>query len=92
MLETGKLQIANGIPFAPALLEELLEFRGGQSPKGNEWSEGPQDDLVLATALAAWRARRHEELTKPNGRTGFKNTDLGLHGKQPSGWGKTRLF
>ena len=91
MLETGALQIANGLPFSTALLEELLEFRGGQSPKGNEWSEGPQDDLVLATALAVWRARRHEP---PKNNTGFKNKDIGIHGASttPSGWGKTRLF
>ena len=92
MLETGALQIANGLPFSTALLEELLEFRGGQSPKGNEWSEGPQDDLVLATALAVWRARRHEP---PGGnKTGFRNKDIGIYGASttPSGWGKTRLF
>ena len=92
MLETGALQIANGLPFSNALLEELLEFRGGQSPKGNEWSEGPQDDLVLATALAAWRARRHEPPGSKN--AGFKNKDIGIYavGTTPSGWGTTRLF
>ena len=92
MLETGSLKIAAGLPFANALLEELLEFRGSTTAKGNEICEGPQDDLVLAVALAVWRARKHET-PKPN-KTGFRNTDIGLHGKPatPSGWGKTRLF
>jgi len=89
MLETGDLQIAAGLHFGNALLEELLEFRCNPTAKGNETYEGPQDDLVLAVALAVWRARKHE-LPKAN-QTGFQNKDLGLHAK-PSGWGKTRLF
>ena len=91
MLETGKLQVSNKLAYTTAFLEELLEFRGITTPKGNETSEGPQDDLVIAAALAVWRARQHEQ-TKSN--TGFQNKDLGLHGKSPvkSGWGKTRLF
>ena len=92
MLETGSLQVAAGLQFANALLEELLEFRATASAKGNEIYEGPHDDLVLAVALAVWRARKHE---LPQASTsGFQNKDLGLHGKpqQLSGWGKVRLF
>ena len=91
MLETGKLQISNKLAYTSALLEELLEFRGTTTPRGNEISEGPQDDLVIAAALAVWRARQHEQ-TKP--KVGFQNKDLGLHGATPSrsGWGKVRLF
>ena len=92
MLETGKLQISNKLAHTTALLEELLEFRGTTTPRGNETSEGPQDDLVIAAALAVWRARQNEPLIESN--IGFQNKDLGLHAKTParSGWGKVRLF
>jgi hypothetical protein len=91
MLETGQLQISNQLAHTKAFLEELLEFRGKTTSTGNEIAEGPQDDLVIAAALAVWRARQSHQ-TKST--VGFQNTDLGLHGKPktPSVWGKVRLF
>lgn len=62
MYETDGLLMADDLDFADALLEELegMEVRPGE--KGREkfgaWREGTHDDLVLAVALAVWRAKK----------------------------------
>jgi hypothetical protein len=57
VLQTERLKIAVALPEAKTLTEELLTFQMRQTPATAvdvPWREGPQDDLVLATALAVW--------------------------------------
>jgi hypothetical protein len=56
-LHTGELKIAETIPDADALREELRDFRRHVSTAGRftfEARTGRHDDLVLAVALALW--------------------------------------
>jgi hypothetical protein len=59
LLQTRRLQLSRALPDAPLLVQELENFRVKVSARPAEegpesWREGPQDDLVLAVALAAW--------------------------------------
>jgi hypothetical protein len=59
LLQSGRLKIAEGLPEAQTLKKELLNFRQKIDPRTahdsyEHWREGDHDDLVLATALAAW--------------------------------------
>jgi hypothetical protein len=60
LLQNGRLRIANEIPDASALVEELLSYRVTISDAGHDsygpWREQAHDDLVLALAIAAWTA------------------------------------
>ncbi len=60
MLETGRLKVARGLEEAGTLVKELQGLRVKMSEAGREsfgaWREGEHDDLVLAVALAGWRA------------------------------------
>lgn len=72
LLEQQRLQIPTTLPHAETLAAELRNFkydftpsgkmRFGAGPSGGEdvlWrGDGSHDDLVLATALAAWHAER----------------------------------
>src|SRR5262249_53736892 len=62
LLEQRRLRIAKGLPDAPILGRELLNFRVTITPSMNEtfgaWREHEHDDLVLAVALASWLAER----------------------------------
>ena len=62
MLDSGQLQIARGLPEAAVLLRELMGMRGRMSATGHRsygsGNEEPHDDLVVAVALACWRARQ----------------------------------
>lgn len=49
LFDEGKVQIARRLPMAEALVRELTGLK-----------EGSRDDLVLATALAWWWARKSE--------------------------------
>lgn len=58
-LQTGRLKIADGLPLAPVLVGELLNFRVKIDPQTAHdsyaaWREGAHDDLVLSAALALW--------------------------------------
>jgi hypothetical protein len=58
-LQTRRLLIAERLPLAGVLRKELLNFRVKIDPKTahdsySHWREGDHDDLVLATACAAW--------------------------------------
>lgn len=65
LLQSARLQIASDLELAETLVEELSSFRVkisaagrdsyGAGPK-TDWRAGVHDDLVLATALAAWFA------------------------------------
>jgi hypothetical protein len=58
LLQTRRLQVARMLSDANLLLQELENFRVKAVALPSEsptlWREGPQDDLVLAVALAAW--------------------------------------
>jgi hypothetical protein len=65
LLQQGRLKIASQLEHAETLRRELMNFRvkvnvttGHDSYEA--WREGDHDDLVLAAALAAWRATRIE--------------------------------
>jgi Terminase RNaseH-like domain len=59
LLHSGRLKIQKNLPDAPALVAELQDFRGVVSDTGY-WKfgarSGKHDDLVLAVAIALWRA------------------------------------
>jgi hypothetical protein len=58
LLHAGHLRILKKLPEAKLLVRELEEFRVDYSPTGQltfNARSGQHDDLVLATAIAAWR-------------------------------------
>jgi len=59
LLHEGRLKIAKELADAPALVEELGNFRATVTESGR-WTygarSGAHDDLVLALAIALWRA------------------------------------
>ena len=61
LLHDGRLQIQKDLPEAPVLKMELEDFRASVTDSGR-WTfgarSGAHDDLVLALALALWRAAR----------------------------------
>jgi hypothetical protein len=61
LLHDGRLQIQKDLPEAPILKLELEDFRATVTDSGR-WTfgarSGAHDDLVLALALALWRASR----------------------------------
>ncbi len=61
LLHDGRLQIQKDLPEAPILKLELEDFRANVTDSGR-WTfgarSGAHDDLVLALALALWRASR----------------------------------
>ena len=68
-LQTGALKVAEGLTLWPALKEELLNFRRKINLKTahdsyEHWRESDHDDLVLATALACWRATRRRAVVR----------------------------
>jgi hypothetical protein len=57
----GTLKVAKGLEGWPKLREELLNFRRKQNTRTahisyEHWRESDHDDLVLAAALACWKA------------------------------------
>jgi hypothetical protein len=66
LLQTGRLKIVRSLPHASLLARELVNFRFKVGrEKGDDtadWREGPDDDLVLALAIAAWEAERNPGL------------------------------
>ena len=62
-LQTGMLQVAEGLRLWGLLREEMLNFRRKVDLKNDHdslehWREGESDDLVLAVCLACWGAAR----------------------------------
>jgi hypothetical protein len=61
LLQTRRLKVAK-LPLRDVLLKELENFKVKVTAAANEtfeaWRERDNDDLVLATALAAWLAER----------------------------------
>jgi hypothetical protein len=66
LLQTGRLKIARTLPHAALLARELVNFRSRVTPQTSEsqldWREGVNDDLVLALAIAAWKAEQNPGL------------------------------
>ncbi len=66
LLQAHRLKVA-ALPERETLVKELLSFKVKISTAGNEifesWRERDHDDLVLATALAAWYAEKHPPWT-----------------------------
>ena len=61
LFQSGRLKVARNLELAPALLDELLNFRVKVNLQTahdsyEAWRESAHDDLVLATALACWHA------------------------------------
>lgn len=62
-LQTGMLQVAEGLRLWGLLREEMLNFRRKVELRAahdslEHWREGESDDLVLAVCLACWGAAR----------------------------------
>jgi hypothetical protein len=62
LFQSGRLKVARYLELAPALLDELLNFRVKVNLQTahdsyEAWRESAHDDLVLATALACWHAQ-----------------------------------
>jgi hypothetical protein len=62
-LQSGRLKIAKELSLAGTLEKELKSFRikvniSTAHDSYEAWREGDHDDLVLATALACWKAAR----------------------------------
>lgn len=74
-LQSGRFKIAPSLKHADTLVAELLAFRveissSGHDRYGNDvgatmWREQPHDDLVLAAAMALWRAESGPRPNKP---------------------------
>jgi hypothetical protein len=63
LIQTGRLRIAEGLRDARTLVDELLRFRVRINARTahdsyGAWRECEHDDLVLALAVAVWRAER----------------------------------
>jgi hypothetical protein len=58
LLESRRMKIANALPEARVLTDELSIFGAKVSTAANDamcdWRDRPHDDLVLAVAIAAW--------------------------------------
>jgi Terminase RNaseH-like domain len=100
LLHDGRLQIQKDIPEAPVLKVELEDFRASVTDSGR-WTfgarSGAHDDLVLALALALWRASRRapmyvhpsvlarSALSPARLRTGYNSFDPPSH-HEPYPW------
>lgn len=63
LLQSGRLSVAEGLPLARVLAQELRTFRVKVNPAtGHEsleaWREKDHDDLVFATAMPCWFPER----------------------------------
>ncbi len=80
LLQTERLKFARSLPDVPVLIQELESFRVKISPQtahdSYEHREGQHDDLVLATAVAAWYAERSQPNLRLLGWAGMTYTNL----------------
>ena len=62
LLQSGRLKIAKELPEAATLVKEFENFQVKITLAANDtygaWREGMHDDLVLAVAMACWKARQ----------------------------------
>ena len=58
VFQSGRFKVAQGLPLAKPLTEELTNFKVKISKEGHDsyeaWREGVHDDLVLSAAMATW--------------------------------------
>jgi len=63
MFEKGDVEIAANIPQKEKFVKELMGMQVRVSATGHEqygsWRDGEHDDLVLAVAMACWRAKTY---------------------------------
>ena len=63
LLQSRRLKIADAIPEARLLVQEMLAFRAKITTNAHDmygaWREGAHDDLVLAVALACWYGEQY---------------------------------
>jgi hypothetical protein len=62
-MQNGQLKIAQDMPLAETLRNELLNFKvkiniSTAHDSYEAWREGDHDDLVLSVALACWAGER----------------------------------
>ena len=85
LFQTGRLKVAEELPEAQTLVNELMAFQVKISATGHDsygaWREGSHDDLVLAAALACW----YGKWGTPNIRWLYYPSD---HEEEPGGMGK----
>lgn len=76
LLQNRRLKVSGALPLAETLKKELLNFRVKIDPNTahdsyEHWREGDHDDLVLATAVAAWfRQWWNRDIDKRSARDG----------------------
>jgi hypothetical protein len=62
LLQGRRLKVAQTLPQAPTLVQELLNFKAkvttAAADSFEDWRENPHDDLVLAIGIAAWVGER----------------------------------
>lgn len=61
LFDKGQLKIAEALPLARTLTDELLAFKPKAETPGDDlkgWREGKDDDLVLAVAISVWAPER----------------------------------
>ena len=69
-LQNGTLRIAEALPHARTLTDELLRFKVKIDPVTTHdsygaWRDGEHDDLVLAVAIACWWGERRPRPARP---------------------------
>lgn len=76
LLQQRRIKIAPSLPEAETLIQELLNFRYKMTDSANltyeAWREGDHDDLLLALALAVWKAKK-TLLSRAGFATSFKD-------------------
>ncbi len=62
VLQTRRLKVAQTLPDAPTLVQELLNFKAKVTAAAGDsfeaCRENPHDDLVLAIGIATWVGER----------------------------------
>lgn len=75
LLQSQRLNIAEGLALGPILAEELPNFQVNPQTSHDSyyaWREGQHDDLVLAVVLACWRAEEAYWEPPPNRQIVFR--------------------
>ena len=95
LLQSGWLQIAVGMPYRAALVEEMADMRAKVTTAGNTqygaWREGAHDDLVLAVALTCWAARKRYPRGPYGAAEYWKRTEQGDWERGMKAWAQGRL-
>lgn len=69
VFQSGRFKIAEGLPLATPLMDELTNFKVKINGQGHDsyaaWRETQHDDLVLSACMATWYAERIKGPTGP---------------------------